>query len=83
LFQNHWFVGLRNLGLLNLIGAVLLAPTILAIYAPLRRDNEAYAAFGTILFFVGTAVHLASSRAFPVLPLSGQYVRATTDAQLY
>ena len=81
LFQNHWFVGLRNLGLLNLIGAVLLAPTILAIYAPLRRDNEAYAAFGTILFFVGTAVYLASSRAFPMLSLSGQYATATTDAQ--
>ena len=41
LFQNHWFVGLRNLGLLNHIRAVLLAPTMLAIYAPLRRDNEA------------------------------------------
>ena len=81
LFQNHWFVGLRNLGLLNLIGAVLLAPTILAIYAPLRRDNEAYAAFGTILFFVGTGVYLASSRAFPMLSLSGQYASATTDAQ--
>ncbi len=25
LFQTHWFLGLRNLGLLNLIGAVLLA----------------------------------------------------------
>jgi hypothetical protein len=81
LFQKHWFVGLRNLGLLNLIGAVLLAPTILAIYASLRRDNEAYAAFGTILFFVGTAVYLASSRAFAMLSLSGQYASATTDAQ--
>lgn len=81
LFQNHWFLGLRNLGLLNLIGAALLAPTIFAIYAALRRDNEAYAAFGTILFFVGIAVYLASSRAFPMLSLSGQYASATTDAQ--
>jgi len=81
LFQTHWFLGLRNLGFLNLIGVVLLAPTILAIYSAIRRDNEAYAAFGTILFFVGLAAYIASSRAFPMLSLSGQYASATTDAQ--
>lgn len=81
LFQNHWFLALRNLGLLNIIGAAFLAPTILAIYFALRRNNEAYAAFGTILFFVGLAVYLAGSRAFPMLSLSSQYAVATTDAQ--
>jgi hypothetical protein len=81
LFQNHWFLGLRNLGLLNIIGAALLAPTFLAIYSALRRDNEAYGAFGTILFFVGVAVYIASNRAFSMLSLSGQYASATTDAQ--
>ena len=81
LFQTHWFLGLRNLGFLNLIGAALLAPTVLAIYSALRRDHEAYAAFGTILFFVGLAVFIAGSRAFPMLSLSNQYARASTDAQ--
>ena len=81
LFQNHWFIGLRNLGLLNIVAAALLAPTILAIYSALRRGNEAYAAFGAILFFVGVAVYLAGNRAFSMLSLSGQYASATTDAQ--
>ena len=81
LFQTHWFLGLRNLGLLNLVGAALLAPTILAIYFAIRRDHEAYGVLGTILFFVGLAVYVASSRAFPMLSLSGQYASATTDAQ--
>jgi hypothetical protein len=81
LFQNHWFIGLRNLGLLNMIGTALLAPTVLAIYSALRRDNEAYAAFGTILFFVAIAVYLANNRAFPMLSLSSQYASASTDAQ--
>jgi hypothetical protein len=81
LFQNHWFVGLRNLGFLNLIGVALLAPTILAIYFAIRRDHEAYGALGTTLFFVGLAVYVASSRAFPMLSLSGQYASATTEAQ--
>jgi hypothetical protein len=81
LFQTHWFLGLRNLGFLNLIGVALLAPTFLAIYSAIRRDHEAYGVFGTILFFVGLAVYLASSRALPMLSLSGQYASATTDAQ--
>ncbi len=81
LFQNHWFLGLRNLGLLNIVGAALLAPTVCAIYSALRRDNEAYAALGAILFFVGIAVYLAGNRAFSMLSLSGQYASAATDAQ--
>jgi hypothetical protein len=81
LFQTHWFLGLRNLGFLNLIGVVLLAPTVLAIYSAIRRDHEAYAALSTILFFVGFAVYLAGSRALPMLLLSGQYASATTAAQ--
>ncbi len=81
LFQNNWFLGLRNLGLLNIIGAALLAPTFLAIYCALRRNNDAYAAFGAVLYFVGIAVYLANSRAFPMLSLSRQYAGAGTDAQ--
>lgn len=33
LFQNNWFLGLRNLGLLNIIIIVLGIPTFLALYA--------------------------------------------------
>ena len=81
LFQTNPFIALRNLGLLNIIGAILLAPTILAAYSALKREREAYAALGTILFFVGTAVYLASSKAFPMLSLSRQYMTAINDAQ--
>lgn len=81
LFQNHWFIGLRNLGLLNIVGAILLTPTFFAIYSALRRDDEAYGAFGTILFFVGIAIYLAGNRAFSMFSLSLQYTSATTEAQ--
>jgi len=81
LFQNHAFLALRNLGLLNIVGVVLLIPTMLAIYSVLKRDGEAYAALGTILFFVGITVYLAGSRAFPMLFLSHQYASAATEAQ--
>ena len=81
LLHNHWFLGLRNLGLLNMVGAALLVPTFLALYSALRRDNEAFAALGTVLFLIGITVYLASNRAFTTLSLSHQYISATTDAQ--
>jgi hypothetical protein len=81
LLQNHWFIGLRNLGLINIVGAALLAPTFLALYFALRHDDEGFGAFGTILFFVGMAIYLASNRAFAMLSLSGQYASATTETQ--
>jgi hypothetical protein len=83
LLQHHWFLGLRNLGLLNIAGAALYIPTILALYSVLRRDSEAYAALGAVVYFVGIAVYLAGSRAFPILYLSQQYASATTDAQRF
>jgi hypothetical protein len=81
LFHNYPLLALRDLGLLNLCGAALLVPTILAIFYVLRRDNEAYAILGAVLFFVGIAVYFAGNRAFPMLSLSGQYATAATDAQ--
>jgi hypothetical protein len=81
LFQNNWFLGLRNLGLLNIILTVLGIPVFLALYAAHRRVNKAYAALAMIISFVGVAVFLATNRAFPMLELSGQYAAATTDAQ--
>jgi hypothetical protein len=81
LFQNHWFLGLRSFGLLNIVGAVLLVPSILAIYSVLKRENEAYGTFGAILFFVGVAVYFANNRAFSMLSLSSQYASAATDVQ--
>ena len=81
LFQNHWFLGLRSFGLLNLTAAILFIPSILAIYSVLKRDCEAYAALAAIVFFLGIAVYIADNRAFPMLLLSRQYVSAAAGAQ--
>lgn len=81
LFQSHPFLGLRNLGLLNMIGAFLLVPTVLAIYSLLRKDQQTFAGLGALLFFVGVAVYVAGNRGFPMLSLSRQYASAVTDAE--
>src|SRR5512142_1531601 len=60
LFQQNWFFGLRNLGLLpNILTLVLLLPVFLALFAAHRHENQAYAALALILSVVGTAIYLA------------------------
>jgi hypothetical protein len=81
LFQNHWFLGLRNLGLLNIVLTALAIPIFFALYAAHRRTNQAYAALAMIIAFIGIGIFFATNRAFPMLELSRQYAAATTDAQ--
>lgn len=82
LLQNNWFLGLRNLGLMNIIFIPLGIPTFLALYAAHRRTNKAYVALiAMIISLVSITVFLATNRAFPMLELSSQYASATTDVQ--
>jgi len=81
LFQDNWFLGLRNLGLLNIIFTALGIPILLALYGALRRADKAYAALAAIIGFIGTAVFYATNRAFPMLALSREYAAASTEAQ--
>ena len=81
LFQDNWFLGLRNLGLLNIVITVLGIPTFFALYAAHRRVDQPYAALAMITSFIGIAVFLSTNRAFPMLDLSGRFAAATTDAQ--
>ncbi|HSB02399.1 MAG TPA: DUF4386 family protein [Anaerolineales bacterium] len=82
LFQDNWFFGLRNLGLLpNILTLCLLIPLFLALYSVHRHANQAYAALAMILSLLGTAVYLSNNAAFPMLVLSSKYAVATTDAQ--
>lgn len=81
LLQNNWFMGLRNLGLLNLAFTTLAILVFFALYGANRQMNKPYAALAMILFILGGAVFFATNRAFPMLELSRQYAAATTDTQ--
>ncbi len=81
LFRDHWFIGLRNLGLLNIIMTILGIPIFYSLYAAHRRVNQAYGTLAMIFSFIGVAVFFATNRAFPMLELSRQYAAATTDTQ--
>jgi hypothetical protein len=81
LLQNNPFMGLRNLGLVNIIMIAISIPMVFTLYWIHRKSNQQAAALAMILAFIGMAVFYATNRAFPMLALSGQYAAAATEAQ--
>lgn len=81
LLQNNWFLGLRNLGLLNIVMTAFGIPMFFALYTVHRRVDPTYAAIAMIVSLIGVAVFYATNRAFPMLDLSRRYAVATTEAQ--
>ena len=81
LYRSSPFLGMRNLGLLNIIFTFLSIPLTYALYAAHRRTQQAFAGLSLIVALLGVAVFLAGNRAFPMLELSSRYAAAGTDAQ--
>ena len=81
LFQDNWFMGLRNLGLLNIFLNTLGIFTFFALFAAHRKVNQPFATLAMLVAFLGIGVFFATNRAFPMLALSNQYAAATTDTQ--
>jgi hypothetical protein len=82
LFNQSWFFGMRNLGLLpNMPTELLMIPLFLALYRAHRNTAKEYAALGMVLFLLGAAIYLSNNAAFPMLALSTRYSAAGSDAQ--
>ncbi|MDD5371755.1 MAG: DUF4386 family protein [Anaerolineaceae bacterium] len=81
LFQNNPFMGLRNLGLLNILFCALDVPIFFALYGAHRKTSQTLAGLAMIVSFIGVAVFYATNRAFAMLDISNQYILAATEAQ--
>jgi hypothetical protein len=81
LLQNNQFLGLRNLGLLNIIMTTLEIPMLYSLYLAHRRVDQGNAALAVIIALLGSAVFYATNRAFAMLDLSNQYAIAATEIQ--
>ena len=81
LLQNNWFLGLRNLGLLNIVMTALSIPMFFALCMAHRQVNPKYSALALIISIIGDAVFYATNRAFALLDLSNQYAAAASDVQ--
>jgi hypothetical protein len=81
LLQNDWFMGLRNLGLLNILMIAFGVPALFATYIAHRPMDHTFAALAVIISFIGVAVFYATNRAFPMLDLSIRYSVANTETE--
>jgi len=82
LFQEHPFMGLRDLGLLNILLNTLAILIFFALWAAHRQSpDRPYAALAALIAMLGVAVFYATNRAFVLWDLSNRYAAAGTDAQ--
>jgi hypothetical protein len=82
LFHENGFMGLRDLGLLNILLNTLAVLIYFALYAAHRQSPyRPYATFAALIAFIGVAVFYATNRAFAMWDLSSRYAAAATDAQ--
>jgi len=85
--QRNWFLGVRGLGLFNVIGSVLLVLVFVVLYAAIsqgandRQSNKVHAALAVILLGIGTTIYIANNPALPMLQLSSHYTSAATEAE--
>jgi hypothetical protein len=81
LLHDNWFLGLRNLGLLNIVMTGLSIPMFFALCMAHWQANPKYSALALIISITGIAVFYGTNRAFAMLDLSNQYALANSNAQ--
>lgn len=81
LFQESKLLGLRMLGLINIISLTISIPLYLALYTVHRQVFKACTALAMILYLVGAAIYISNNAAIPMYVLSGKYMTAAADAQ--
>lgn len=81
LLQRNGLIGLLDLDLVMVAGAVLMIPISLALYVTLRNKSQALTALALALSLVGNGVMLSVNPAFSMMTLSNGYTHATSEAQ--
>jgi hypothetical protein len=83
LYRSNEFMGLRNLGLMNMLAIFFTIPVYLALYTIHREGYRPFAALVVILFFIGITVYLSGNVAFSMLSLSRSYATAAGEAERF
>jgi hypothetical protein len=81
LYQANPLLGLRNLGIVNVITTITMSALVLALLGVHRRHNLPMAALAALFQWLGAAVYVANNIALPMLTLSRVYAAATSEAQ--
>lgn len=77
MYNRNWFMGMRYMGLMNIIATSLMIPVFFSLYGVHRNTHGVLAAFALILALISYAVFLSDNVALPVLHLSQKYAVAS------
>lgn len=81
LFDEDSFLGLRGLGIFNVVNAILGIPVFMALYGAHRRLSRPLSMMAMVVFLIGAGIYIANNPAFAMQTLSHKYSAATTDYQ--
>lgn len=81
LFNRNWFMGMRNLGLINIIATTLMIPIFFSIFGLHCKDNSAFAGLSLIIFIASYAIFMADNTSFPMFELSRKYAIADLESK--
>jgi hypothetical protein len=81
LYQRNPFIGMRNLGLINIFLTSFGLLIFIALYGAHRHVQPGSAALALILACIGAAVFFGTNRSFAMLTLSSQYAITTGEAE--
>lgn len=81
MYQESSLIGLRMLGLINVVSLTVCIPLYCALYDVHRKMFGIYSALMLILYLIGAAVYISNNAAIPMHVLSSKYAAAATEAQ--
>lgn len=81
LFQNQWFLGLRDLGILNVLSTFCTVFVFYALYVVHQKINPIFGGLALMLICMGATLYIANNIALSMLTLSREYASAITQQE--
>ncbi|MBN2737386.1 MAG: DUF4386 family protein [Spirochaetales bacterium] len=82
MYNRNWFMGMRYMGLINIIASTLMIPVYYSLYGVHRDSNKVFAGFALVIAIISYAVFLSDNVSFPILELSKKYSAASESEKL-
>lgn len=81
LFERSQFMGLRGLGLLNIVNMICTVVVVFTLYVSHQRISSMLSAVALVVYLAATIIYISNNAALPFATLSQKYATASTDTQ--
>ncbi len=81
LYQRNVFMGLRGLGLFNIVNMICTTLVMFALYRVHRQSRPVFLAIVVMMYFGAAVLYISNNAAVPMAVLSSKYAAATSEMQ--